>query len=357
LTILLIRLRLIGDVVFTTPFIRAIRRRYPAAELVYLVEDAAAPVILDNPHVSSVMTAPHSRGWQRVRDDFRLARRLRARRFDLVVDLHGGPRSAWLAWATRAPVRVGYDVPGRSWMYTRVVHRPRGYRPRHAVVNQWDLLAAVDPVLAHPPTREIDRVEMSVTPETAASADAALMQRGISAASHPVILHVSAGNPFRRWPEQSFASVAAALVSPPHDRTVLVTAGPSDRQAASRVIAAAQLLAGAAGVRVVDAEHLSLPQLRAACDRASLFIGGDSGPLHVAATSDVPIVAIYGPTLAERSEPWRPASIPTAAVEPGPLPCRPCDQRACVPGDFRCLSTIPAAAVVAAASRLLEVRP
>ena len=317
MTILLVRLRLIGDVVFTTPVIRAVRRRYPTADLVYLVEDAAAPIVQNNAHLSSVLTAPHSRGWRRVRDDLRLARRLHARHFDLVIDLHGGPRSAWLTWATRAPIRVGYDVPGRSWMYTDVVHRPRGYRPRHAVVNQWDLLAAVDPALAEPPSREVDRVEMSVTPETAAGARAALMRRGISAASRPVILHVSAGNSFRRWPEQSFAAVAAALVSTPHERTVLVTAGPSDRQAASRVITAARQLAGDAGTRIVDAEHLSLPELRATCDRASLFIGGDSGPLHVAATSDVPIVAIYGPTKAERSEPWRPATIPTAAVEPG----------------------------------------
>ena len=79
----------------------------------------------------------------------------------MAIDLHGGPRSAWLTWASRAPVRVGYDVPGRSWMYTRVVARPRAYRPRHAVENQWDLLAApCDPSLAAPATRTTNRVEM-----------------------------------------------------------------------------------------------------------------------------------------------------------------------------------------------------
>lgn len=127
MTILLARLRLIGDVVFTTPVIRALRRRYPAARLLYLVEDAAAPVVAANPHLSSVVIVPYSRGWRRLRDDLRLARRLRRERIDLVVDLHGGPRSALLSWATRAPRRVGYDVPGRSWMYTHIVPRAREY--------------------------------------------------------------------------------------------------------------------------------------------------------------------------------------------------------------------------------------
>ena len=144
MNILLIRLRLIGDVVFTTPIIRALGQHYPDARLSYLVEPSAAPVVAANPHLSELITVTHSRGWRRVRDDLQLGAALRRRRFDLVIDLHGGPRSAWLTWASRAPVRVGYDVPGRSWMYTRVVHRPTSYRPRHSVENQWDLLRAVD---------------------------------------------------------------------------------------------------------------------------------------------------------------------------------------------------------------------
>ena len=123
--ILLIRLRLIGDVVFTTPLIRALRRAYPDAWIAYLVEREAAPVVEHNPHVDEVVIAPRTRGARRIADDLALARRLRRERFDLVLDLHGGPRSAWLTWASGAGERVGYDIKGRRWMYTRVVHRPR----------------------------------------------------------------------------------------------------------------------------------------------------------------------------------------------------------------------------------------
>jgi ADP-heptose:LPS heptosyltransferase len=127
-SLLLVRLRLIGDVVFTTPLIRALRERYPDARLTYVVEPSSAPVVDRNPHLSDVVIAPHRRGWRRLVDDVGLARTLRARRYDVAVDLHGGPRSAWLTWASGAPVRVGYDVSGRSWMYTRVIHLPRRVR-------------------------------------------------------------------------------------------------------------------------------------------------------------------------------------------------------------------------------------
>lgn len=356
MNILLIRLRLIGDVVFTTPIVRAVRERYPSARVSYLVEAAAAPILAANPHLSEIITISHSRGWRRIRDDLRVGRRLGAQRFDLVIDLHGGPRSAWLTWATRATRRVGYDVPGRSWMYTQVVRRPRAYRARHAVENQWDLLRAVDPAFDRSPSRESDRVEMPVDPRVAAAVPHTLARLGLPTAARPVVLHVSAGNPFRRWPEASFAALAAELVSTSVDRWVLVTAGPSDRQAAHRILTTARAGASEAGRRIVDAESLSLAELRAVLDHASLFVGGDSGPMHIAATSDVPIVTIYGPTLPERSAPWRPAAIASAAAEPGPLACRPCDQRVCVPGDFRCLAQVTEDAVRQAALRLLEAR-
>ncbi len=347
------RLRLIGDVVFTTPVIRAVRRRWPNAHLTYLVEPAAAPVVLHNPHLNDLLVVARRRGWRRVLDDWRLARQLRAARYDLAIDLHGGPRSAWLTWATRAPVRVGYDVAGRAWMYTRVIHRPRAFRPRHSVENQWDLLAGFDAAFAPGPSPDADRVEMPVEDAARTTVDRWLADAAVPARARLIVLHVSAGNPFRRWPEASFADVAARLASAGADRWVAVTAGPSDRAAVGRVLSAARGAAGVHAARILDAEGFSLQQLRALVDRAALFIGGDSGPLHVAATSDVPVVGLYGPTLAERSAPWRPRDRPTVSLDAGVLPCRPCDQRVCAPGDFRCLTGISAPRVVEAAEQLL----
>jgi ADP-heptose:LPS heptosyltransferase len=352
--ILLVRLRLIGDVIFTTPLIRALRQRYPAAELIYLVESAAAAVVATNTHLSEIIEIAHTRGWRRIADDLRVARRLRRARVDVALDLHGGPRAAWFTWVTRAPMRVGYDVPGRGWMYTHVVHRPPGLHPRHSVENQWDLLGAIDPALAERPDPERDRVEMPVDPRARAAVARRLASAGVPDEARLVVLHVSAGNPFRRWPEASFAELAGGLAAADADRWVLVTGGPSDRDAAARVLTGSRALAGAAGARILDGEGLSLAELRAVMDRAALFVGGDSGPLHVASTSEVPVVGLYGPTLPVRSAPWRPSRLPMASVDAGVLPCRPCDQRVCAPGDFRCLTRVTAADVRDAAERLLE---
>jgi heptosyltransferase I len=352
--ILLIRLRMIGDVVFTTPIPRALKRTFPDSRLTYLVEHDAAPVVAGNPHLDEVLVVPRTRGLARLRDDARLAWRLRSARFDMVIDLHGGPRSSWLTWATGAPRRIGYNIRGREWHYTRTIHRAPGLQPRHSVVNQWDLLAAVDAWPAGPPDPERDAVEMPLD----ADADRRIAQRLRAAdvdAGHVVaVIHVSAGNPFRRWPEPAFARLVASLVSQDSARRVVLSSGPSDKRAADRIAAEARRLLGPGGAdRVLDFGDLDLAELRALVARAGLFIGGDTGPLHIAATTGTPIVGIYGPTLPARSAPWRDPRVPTESVEISGLPCRPCDQRVCEPGDFRCLTRIDPERVIAAAERAL----
>src|SRR6266850_6105885 len=84
--ILLVRLRQIGDVVFTTPAIHGLRRRFPAAHLAYLVEPPAAPVVLNNPHLDDVIVAPRARGWRGVGDDVALARGVGAGGYDVAID-------------------------------------------------------------------------------------------------------------------------------------------------------------------------------------------------------------------------------------------------------------------------------
>ncbi len=354
MTLLLIRLRLIGDVVFTTPAIRALRRQCPGARLSYLVEPAAAPVVRHNPHLDEVLVIAKSRGARRLVDDARWAWRLRRQRFDAVIDFHGGPRSAWLCRATGAATRIGYDIPGRAGTYTTRVPRAKELRPRHSVQNQWDLLRAFAPDLDRAPDPCREPVEMVPSPGAAARVAARLASAHVPVSAALVVIHVSAGNPFRRWPEDAFVSLAAALAAGGRDRRIILTAGPSDRDATARVAARARArLAGAGAEAIVDLDDVTLDQLHALVSRAALYIGGDSGPLHVAATTRAPIVGLYGPTLAARSAPWRDPGLVTESIEGGPLPCRPCDQRACAPGDFRCLSQLPATAVLEAAERAL----
>jgi lipopolysaccharide heptosyltransferase II len=362
--ILLVRLRLIGDVVFTTPAVTAIREAFPEARITYLVEPAAAPVVEGHPGIDEVRVVPLVRGWRRVAADLALGRILRRERFDLVVDFHGGPRASLLTWLTGAPRRVGYAVKGRSWMYTEVVPRPADLRPRHSVENQWDLLVHLGRPMPPAPDPTRHRVRMAEAVEVTQRVDRRLADAGLTPAHRLIVIHVSAGNPFRRWPADHFVELARRLAANDPVRRIILTAGPSEAEAAQAIVARAtreleaaleargMATAEAAG-RIRTGDDYSLVELRSLVARAAVYVGGDSGPLHIAATSDVPIVGVYGPTLPVRSAPWRPPALRTVAVERLDLTCRPCDQRACVHGDFRCLTGLGPEAVVAAVEEML----
>jgi lipopolysaccharide heptosyltransferase II len=350
--VLIVRLRQVGDVVLTTPAVRSIRERYPEAYIAYLVEPVAAPVVARNSHINEVIVAPRARGVRGLSAELALIRRLRATRFDVAIDFHGGPRASILTWLSGAAVRIGYQVAGRAWMYTRRVARPRALRPRHSVENQADLL---EPLGIPPGDATRFPVEMPVDPTIAESVLRRLTDSGVKPAHRLIVMHVSAGNPFRRWPLSSFVSVVVRLAQQDDGRRIVVTSGPSEQDAARQVIDEARLrLDEHARDRVLPVADFSLSDLRAIVDRAVLYIGGDSGPLHIAATSRVPIVALYGPTLPARSAPWRPLELIAEAVETtAALPCRPCDQRVCEPGDFRCLTWIQPEQVVDSAERAM----
>ncbi len=305
-----------------------------------------------NPHIDDLIVIPKRSGLGRVRDDLRLAWQLRRRGFDVAIDLHGGPRSAWLTRATGARMRIGYAIAGRSWMYTHVIPRAADLTPRHSVLNQWDLLEPLGTPACDPAR---DPLDMPDDPAAAARVERLLHGAGIRPERHTlVVIHVSAGNPFRRWPADAFASLVADLVRRDPSRWVVLSSGPSDQQAAAAIAAAARARLGTPGVSILHPE-LDVAELRALVARAAVYIGGDSGPLHIAATTTTPVVALLGPTLAERSLPWRDPRWFAEAVDAGALPCRPCDQRHCAPGDFRCLTGITPERVLAAAERALEV--
>ncbi|MBE3134691.1 MAG: glycosyltransferase family 9 protein [Acidobacteria bacterium] len=230
--------------------------------------------------------------------------------------------------------------------------RPRDLRPRHSVVNQWDLLG---PLGFDSPDPGRDATEMAEDPAAALSMARTLASAGVNAGGHEVIVvHVSAGNPFRRWPAESFVQMVSALAITDSRRRIVVTSGPSEAEAASRIGREARARVGPGlAANIVSEAVFGLAELRELLARAALFIGGDSGPLHVASTTAVPVVGLFGPTLSARSAPWRSPDLVTESIEETDVPCRPCDQRRCEPGDFRCLALIAPGTVGAAAERAL----
>jgi ADP-heptose:LPS heptosyltransferase len=219
------------------------------------------------------------------------------------------------------------------------------------VETQWDLLR---PLGISPPDPETDPTEMADDPVASASVNRRLRDAHVNGDAPLVVVHVSAGNPFRRWPADSFVDLICRLAASDPRRRIVLTSGPSDAVAATDVAKRARArLTAVEREAVLQVGEFDLAELRALIGSASLYIGGDSGPLHVAGTTRVPVVGLYGPTLPVRSQAWRNPSSITEAAEVGQLPCRPCDQRQCTPGDFRCLTGISAEAVAQLAERAL----
>ena len=219
--------------VFTTPVVHALKRRFPDARITYLVEAAAEPVVRHNPHIDTLRVVERPRGLSRLRYDWALARDLRRQHFDLAIDLHGGPRAAWLTRASGAPIRIGYDLPGRAWAYTTRIPWTRALvPPRHSVLNQWDLLGPLGFGAADPAA---DAVQMPLAPDAVTRVAARLREAGVPDSAAVAVLHVSAGNPFRRWPADRFAALAAALTALPEPMHVVITSGPSEAEAVDRV--------------------------------------------------------------------------------------------------------------------------
>ena len=287
--ILLVRLRLIGDVVFTTPLVRRAAAGVSGrADRVSRRAARRRRWSSNNPHLDEVIVAPRTRGARRIADDLALARRLRRERFDLALDLHGGPRSAWLTWASGASERIGYDIQGRALD----VHADRatarascGRGTRSSTSGICSRRSRDGPAARRIATRDARR-DGARRGRRRADGGAAGGGRAWRADDELVVLHVSAGNPFRRWPEAFFAETAAAL-------------------AAGNAAAAAGLQLGAVGPRggvtnrggragagsgpragrIIDLGEFDLQELRALIGRSRLFVGGDTGPLHIAAST------------------------------------------------------------------------
>jgi len=160
-------------------------------------------------------------------------------------------------------------------MYTRRVARPRELRARHSVENQWDLLA---PLGVSAPDRSAFPMEMPLDPDAAAQVADRLARAGVTAGDRLVVLHTSAGNPFRRWPAAHFVDLVVSLVTGDPDRRVIVTSGPSESEAAAGVIAGARArLDEARAAQVLSCGEFSLAELRIVSDGQRVVVRSQEG--------------------------------------------------------------------------------
>jgi heptosyltransferase-1 len=324
--ILLIRLRRVGDIVMTTPAVALLRSFLPDSSLTYLIEEPYRRLVEGLPAVDRVMAVPAK---QDRRSFLGLLREVRRERFDAVLDFHGGPRASWITAFSGAGIKVGFAIRGKSFLYDRAVPRQPEQGVWHSVRAHAELVRALGFAFddAAIPAYRLPQA----TAEEKTRVGAVMAELGWTEKRF-VVQHIGAGNDFRDWGAENHAALAVSLVRNRGVGVALI-GGPADRERQERVIVGA-----AAGGRVCGlAGRLNLIETKELVARAALFVGPDSGPMHVAASTPTPIVALFGPTETAHFAPWRTEG--RSVLIQRNVDCRPCPQRVCVTSDFRCIQS------------------
>jgi len=304
--ILITRMRFIGDVVLTTPAIRSVRSAYPDGYIAYMGEKSAVSLLQGNPFLDEIL--PYDYGRPSIFEQARMALALRKRRFDLVIDLFGNPRSALIARLSGARVRVGPERRGRGRLYT--IQVADDGLPKTAVEfhNRSIAAAGIPPVASAP--------EIFLSGDERRDARAYLRwSLGEGAPEGKIVgIHPGATWPAKRWLPERFAELAD-LVRAKLAAAVVLVGGPADRDAVNAVRSRSVTAPSALNV-------LPLRQLAAVISCFSAFVANDAGPMHIAAALGVPTIGLFGPG---EENIWFPydASHGHAALRRD-VPCHPC---------------------------------
>lgn len=339
--ILLIQLDHLGDAVLSLPMVGLIKQRWPGAT-VDVVTDPAHGDLWRTTAVDTVFTLspnrfsrPDSRGWLSAL--IRCGLGLRRRRYDLGVDIRGDSGDALLLCLAGVPVRLGWTAGGRWRLLT---HRAQRMAGRAEWQSRRVLLATYDAAFAG--------MQWPLDGHLSVPAAVCEAVRGRCAAlpgNGPlIVVHPGAGTPAKRWPGEQWATLLAALLHRPDIRIVMV--GGTQEQAL------AQALVPAGGSpRLVDwTGRLNLLELAALCAEAALFIGGDSGPAHVAGAVGTPSIVLFSGT--NRVSSWKPPGDHVQVMRHA-VRCAPCGHGECPVEGHPCMTGITTGAVESRVAELL----
>jgi 3-deoxy-D-manno-octulosonic-acid transferase/heptosyltransferase-1 len=356
--ILIIKPSSIGDVVHALPFLSSLRQRYPDRHIAWLVEEAAAELLLGHPLLDRVIVSGRKRWGRQLRPTFRgsaalreitaLIAELRQGRYDLVIDLQGLLKSALMVACTGARFRVGLAGAreGSKRALTHEVPLPPG--PLHAVDRY---LEAARFLGAEPLSKAF---VFPSRPDDGARAEALLAEAEVRPNAVVVALNPQARWSTKLWGEERFARLGEVLAQRHGARILLIGASsdlPLARRLASRMNPTPFVAAG----------RTDLTLLIALLRRIDLLVTVDSGPMHMAAALRTPLVALFGPTDPRLVGPYGgdlPAGQAGGVVLRVSLPCSPCSKRWCwIEDDRLCMRSISVDAVAEAASALLTIGP
>lgn len=345
--VLFIRLRNLGEAVLDTANLRALKRFRPDLEITTLVEAIYTDLFAADPDIAAI-ALPRKNTDNRSTFASRLGviKEIRDRKFTAVINLHGGPTSAQLTFASGAKHRVapahfrnGYAYNLRVPPVDEILNQPGISQRLHTVENQFAEFQWLGL-----PGEQAEPTHLHVAPAMLESANAKLAAAGIDPARPFAVLAPTNEFYTKRWMPERFAEVAEALAE--RELQIVMTGAPTDEQRAQM-----QAVQKATKKKLASLSSLTIGELVAVIAGAKLFVGNDSGPAHIAAAVKTPLVVMFGPASSVRWSPWR---APSELVQ-NPFACNPCSMYKCEAFDEpECIRSISVAQVMGAIEKAMS---
>lgn len=340
----------VGDVVMSTPALRALRARFAASKLTFVGRSTALDVLSGLPWPDAVLV-DRSRCRPRLRHFLAQARALRTERFHLAVLLPNSFRAAALARLAGVPRIAGYDRDARGWMLSDKLPPPRdargGLLPGSMIDYYLELAAAVG-------ARAAGRhMELALTPAEAQAADALLADADADPARPLVMLNPGAAfGRSKMWDPERFAELGDRLAER-RGAQLIVNAAPAERGIAAEV---GEAMRRRALISFADRDN-TLGMLKGLLRRCALLVTNDTGARHVAAALGAGVVTLFGST----DPRWSRTDYPRERTVRADVPCSPCQRKLCPqpagPRYHQCMWKITVEEVLAACEQVLDMAP
>lgn len=347
---LVIKLRHHGDVLLASPVISMLKRIAPQCEVDALVYSDTAPMLEGHPALAQLHVIDrnwkHQGLWRQAAAEWQLISELRARNYDLVLHLSVHTRGAWLVRLLRPRWSVAPKFRAGFWARSFTHYYPaQADGERNTVDTNLDSLRA----LGQEPTSADLRVTMVPGARAEARVADLLAQHGLAADGF-VHIHPASRWAFKCWPADRVAALCDALAA--KGWPIVLTSAPDANEKA--LIAVVRAVSSAPTIDLSG--RLSLKELAALTEKARLFVGVDSAPMHIAAAMGTPVVAIFGPSGDREWGPWGGVGKTIhRVVASNTHPCRPCGMAGCNDSKISaCLTTLPVAQVLSACEELLK---
>lgn len=332
----------VGDAIMALPALRAVRSRFADAEIAILARPYVADIYREQGICNQLIVYDSQTKHAGILGRERLAAELRAQRFDLALLLQNAFDAAWIVWRAGIPKRIGYARDGRSLLLTKPIPVPKaGEIPPHEKFYYLELLRRAGWIDSLP---DESFIPLDVLESSRRRAEEFLSQSGVRPDS--VRIAIGAGASYgsaKCWPPSRFAELANRLQSESDADFILF--GTAAEAAVTRAITS-----DLRKPPIDLTEKTSIADLPALLSQCHLFIGNDSGAMHVAAGVGLPVVAVFGPTDPHGTAPVTPRC---TIVQQKPY-CSPCFLRHC-PTDHRCMRAVTPEMVKAAAKPWLSV--